>query len=269
MYRIVPAILIMLALPAAAAEVLHFKESKPLAGTKKIVVNADIGAANFTLGGPAPAGSAYGIEVEHDEAVPPKVAFDGRNLTLTSKGRKGWTWGESKNNWVVNISDKVDLNLGLKFGAAQGRLNLGSLAVKALDIESGAATLKIRWDKPNRVRLEKARIEVGTGRMDVSGLGNANIGDLSVEVSAGTGRASFDGAGKGKTTVHARVSAGAMTLQIPKEIGISILSKDSSAGSITLPDDMKGYKSANYDKANHKVDLELETSAGSLTVRRP
>jgi hypothetical protein len=51
--------------------------------------------------------------------------------------------GDKKNHWDLRFNDKVPLDVRVQVGAGEGRLNLGSLSLRTVNVEMGAGTLHL------------------------------------------------------------------------------------------------------------------------------
>lgn len=51
--------------------------------------------------------------------------------------------GNKKNHWDLRFNDKVPLDVRAQVGAGEGRLNLGSLSLRTVNVEMGAGTLRL------------------------------------------------------------------------------------------------------------------------------
>ena len=69
---------------------------------------------------------------------------DGRGTLTIEQPNTGPTHvGDAKNRWDVRLNDDIPTDLALQFGAGEARLDLGSLALRNIDIEMGVGELKM------------------------------------------------------------------------------------------------------------------------------
>ena len=98
--------------------------------------------------------------------------------------------GNKKNHWDLHFNDKVPLDLRTEVGAGEGRLNLGSLTLRSVDLQMGAGTLRLdlrgtpREDYSVRIRggVGEATVylpkDIGVSATASGGLGNISVTGL-------------------------------------------------------------------------------------------
>jgi hypothetical protein len=180
--------------------------------------------------------------------------------------------GRLKNEWDVGLSGAVPLDLELEIGAAEARLNLSELALERLDLEVGAASADIWWDRPNEEQLAEITIQCGASSLQVEGLGNANFEYLQFEGGVGSFELDFGGAWTRSATADFEVGLGSLELTIPENIGTRIEIKDSFLSDADIDrhfrrvdDDL--YESDNYETADVRLDIQIELGMGAVDVR--
>jgi hypothetical protein len=95
--------------------------------------------------------------------------------------------GNAKNHWDLRFNDHVPLDLRVKVGAGEGRLNLGSLSLQSVYLEMGAGTLSVdlrgtpRKDYSVRIRggVGEATVHL-PGDIGISATTAGGLGDISV-----------------------------------------------------------------------------------------
>jgi uncharacterized protein DUF2154 len=96
--------------------------------------------------------------------------------------------GEAKNRWNLRFNDKVPLDFRVRFGAGEGRLNLGSLSLRSVELEMGAGKLDLDL-RGSPARDYSVRIRGGVGeatvllpkKVGISATASGGLGDISVE----------------------------------------------------------------------------------------
>jgi hypothetical protein len=79
----------------------------------------------------------------------------------------------------LRLGPQVPLDVDLKFGAAEAKLELGGLRLRNLEISTGASATTLSFSKPNQESCDRAEFEVGAARFEVIGIGNLNARELS------------------------------------------------------------------------------------------
>lgn len=108
------------------------------------------------------------------------------DLTLEQHGPTSSS-GNAKNRWDLRFNDNVPLDLRVHFGAGEGRLNLGSLSLRSVNLEMGAGTLRVDL-RGTPSKDYSVRIRGGVGEatvylpreIGISATASGGIGDISV-----------------------------------------------------------------------------------------
>ena len=197
----------------------HDSQTVELKGAENVRVEIQMGAGELKMrGGAAPLMDAdFRYRSSHGK---PEVTYNvsgSRGTLVVRQPRHHSIGGNDKNQWDLRLNEDVPMDISVKMGAGQGRLDLGSVVLHDLDVEMGAGELKLdltghpRKDVDVRVRggvgdatlrlPKRARLEVeahgGLGEITASGLtkrGDRWVnepadaqGSMRVEVSGGIG----------------------------------------------------------------------------------
>jgi hypothetical protein len=149
----------------------------------------------------------------------PEVQYDvsGARGTLTIRQPSHHTIGNNdKNRWELRLNEDVPMDIRVKMGAGEGRLDLGNTALRSLDVEIGAGEMKVDLTGhphgdidvrvhggvgeatvrlPRRARLD---VEAHGGIGEITARGMAKVGDRWVNVPSGEAEA----------TIHVSVNGG-------------------------------------------------------------
>ena len=196
----------------------RFSRSVDLKGAKSVEMHIDMGAGDLTMrSGAAPLMDADFRYRSSDGK--PEVQYDlnGTRGSLTVKQPSHHSIGNNdKNQWDLRLNDDVPLDVYVKMGAGEGRLELGNTALHSLDVEVGAGEMKVdltghpRGDIDVRMRggvgeatirlPKRARVDIeahgGIGEISAQGL--TKRGDRWVNEQAQTADA----------TIHVNVNGG-------------------------------------------------------------
>ena len=91
----------------------------------------------------------------------PHVRYDetgsrGR-LTIEETGRSGFQTGNVENDWTVRLNDEVPMDLEVKLGAGDSRLDLAGMSLRNLEVDMGAGQLNLdlrgNWNRDFDVRI--------------------------------------------------------------------------------------------------------------------
>ncbi len=119
----------------------------PLQGAERADVTLEFGAGELILRGAA----SSGILAEGTfDGVEHQLSYEGNRARLRIKtpiiNRVGFPWGlgpSYKRVWSFSLSDAVPLDVTLKTGASDNKLDMRTLQVKKLRLESGASSTRI------------------------------------------------------------------------------------------------------------------------------
>jgi len=97
-----------------------------------------------------------------------------------------------ENNWELKLGDSP-MQLAITAGAYQGDLELGGLALKSLEINDGAADVRLKFSEANQVEMDTLRYITGASNIKISGLANANFASMIFRSGAGDYTLDFSG----------------------------------------------------------------------------
>lgn len=176
--------------------------------------------------------------------------------------------------WYVELTDAVPLSMDVELGAGKSDFNMSGLIVNDLDITTGASSSKLDFGERNKGEIKKLSIESGVSKFVASNLNNANFRTMQFDGGVGTYVLDFGGSLNRDVDVNINVGLGAMTIIVPKEIGLRVKYEDSWLSNLTLDDDefvrkRKGiYESQNYANAAGRMDVHVESGLGSVRIKR-
>jgi len=192
--------------------------SVDLKGAKSVQLQIDMGAGELIMRG----GAAQLMDADFRYRArdgKPEVQYDvsGARGTLTVRQPSHHTLGNNdKNQWELRLNEDVPLDIRVKMGAGEGRLDLGNTALRSLDVEIGAGEMKVDLTGhphgdidvrvhggvgeatvrlPKRARLD---VEAHGGIGEITARGMVKEGDRWVNVPSGEPDA----------TIHVNVNGG-------------------------------------------------------------
>jgi len=192
--------------------------SVDLKGAKSVQLQIDMGAGELIMRG----GAAQLMDADFRYRArdgKPEVQYDvsGARGTLTVRQPSHHTLGNNdKNQWELRLNEDVPLDIRVKMGAGEGRLDLGNTALRSLDVEIGAGEMKVDLTGhphgdidvrvhggvgeatvrlPKRARLD---VEAHGGIGEITARGMVKEGDRWVNVPSGEPDA----------TIHVSVNGG-------------------------------------------------------------
>jgi hypothetical protein len=245
--------------------------SRQVEDTRTLAVAVRYGAGDFRLV-PAGEGLLYRMTLRYDEdTTDPVATFDGRRVELgvESKGRNIRV-GRNRQSGSMELAlgRGVPMSAVFELGAVRADLDVGGLSLVDLDIKTGASASSLDVSTPNPERMPRARLQVGAAEFSARRLGNLNADQL--EVSAGVGEVTLDFSGEWQRDleVEVQMGVGSLHLRFPEGVGVrlvkqSLLTSLDSQGLVKRGD---AYESLDWDRARHRITLDVQAAFGSVDV---
>ena len=146
----------------------HLSKSIDLKGAKSAQVEIEMGAGELTVHGGAVPLLDADLRYRSSDGQP-EVHYEvsGSRGTLSVKQPSHHSIGNNdKNQWDLRLNEDVPMDISVKMGAGEGRLNLGQLALHNVDVEMGAGELKLDLTGHPRNDLD-VRVRGGVGEATV------------------------------------------------------------------------------------------------------
>lgn len=209
-------------------EIQEERHTIPLVGDQPADVDIIFGAGRLQLEAGVADKLLSGLFQYNVDRWAPEITQEGPDLTIRQGGDQekwGVPSGNVRNRWELELSPQVPLALNIRAGAGEGELDFTDLMVSELDVDLGAGDLVLRFDEPNLVPMDHLTLDAGASRIELLGVGNASpemmrlqggVGDISVDLT---------GAWSRSTEIIVRAGAGAVTLHLPKDLGVEVKTK--------------------------------------------
>ena len=247
-------------------ETVTIDEAAPDAEVAKL--SLEMGAGNLTLAG---GGDKFvsGTVTTNVAEWKPVVTREGDSITI-SQGKDDNTFGlpnnDVKNEWNLTLGD-TPMELTLKAGAYDGKLELGGAPLQRLNIADGAATSKVNFGEANPEEMKLLRYSTGASTVTITNLANANFEDMVFDGGAGTYTLDFGGELQRDGTVNIKAGVCTLTIIIPGDIPAKVnvsggLNTTNTEGTWTSAGDT-------YEKsgtATSRLTINVEMGAGTLTL---
>jgi len=273
------ALSLFLASPVMGQEWMEMRSIRQVGDESALDVEVEFAAGEMSLR-PASSGDLYAVELVYDaDSFEPlrewrrenevgflKVGIDTDHLNL----------GEWKDldrapaRLELELGTEVPTALQIMVGAAESDLDLGGVPLTELTLHTGASETKLRFEKPNPVRMERMELRVGAADFQVVQLGNARFDSFDFAGGVGDVMLDFTGDWEGDATARIKLTLGSLTLRIPADIGVKI-TKSTVLTSFETSGFQKidgGYESENWDDASEHLELHIDTKFGSVEVER-
>lgn len=189
------------------------------AGAEMIQAEVTMGAGELVLSG----GAKELLEADFTYNLPelkPEVRYEGggfRGRLSVSQGRRAEVMtGQIRNRWELKLAQDLPLDLVVRCGAGENRLDLRDVTLRSLEMHIGVGEVKV--DLRNKPKKDyEARIDGGIGQAEVivptdvgvvaeasGGIGEINVSGMKREGN----RWVNDAYGKAKTTIRLSVKGG-------------------------------------------------------------
>jgi len=181
----------------------------PAPDAEEIDLILSFGAGDFQLDGGAGNTLVSGTASYNVDDFKPEITVEGNEVRLESGELKiegiPRISDEVINEWDLELGDQV-INLEINSGAYKGDFDLGDLSLKSLKVSDGAADVRLKFPKPNRVEMESLRYQTGASNVRLTDLANANF--ASMVFRSGAGNYSLDFSGELKRNAEVIIESG-------------------------------------------------------------
>ncbi len=286
--RIAAAMALFVGLTGFAMILTDFKPFKkiPLGNEKELKVTIEGGLADISVSrgnassildaerATEESGSGRG-EIDYSERD--GIGYVSVDLSPEGKEKKGKgkhrSWNLESTSWNLRYTDAIPISFDIELGLGEGDIDMSGLNVKDFDLSTGASSVRLAFNEPNRNRIDNMTIEAGLSKFRAMGLGNANFKHLRFEGGVGRYSLDFSGALKNEADVDAEVGLGTLTITIPSNIGARILYDKSWICEFDIdPEFVKQsdteYQTDNYRSAGGRLNIRVEAGFGSVRIRR-
>lgn len=269
----------LLAFCLLAFPVSSFAQSwKTISGSRQVVDEGEVdvkltygvGVLRLSAGD---AGMLYRTRLTFDEeAATPVSEYRDGNLHLGISRYRGKSidvknWS-SEGSFDVELSPDVPLELEMELGAVKADLDFTGLAIRSLELKTGASEANLHVDEPNSESMDHASFQVGAADFHVSGVGNFNTDLVSLKAGVGSVTLELDGVWRRDQVLDIEMGLGALELRIPRSLGVK-LERSSFLTSIDTGGMVRregAYYSPNWEGAEHRVEIEISAAFGSVDI---
>ena len=273
---IVALAIIAAAAPATGAQQWQTVDvARQLHDTGMVTVKVTYAAGKLTVRG-APAPYLYSMQMRYDsERGQPLSSYDAetRSLRVGMRGKSGrWSGrgGDDAGDMQLALSRSAAMDLTMDLGATDADLDLSGMALRTLEIRTGASETTVRFDSVSRRPMERMDLNLGAAAVHARHLANAGLQKLNVRGGVGQVDLDLTGVWSHDMDVQLDVALGGVTIVVPRDVGIRI-EADKVFGSFDfggLKKHGNAWLSDGFDAATYKVRIRSATVLGKLTVER-
>jgi hypothetical protein len=246
--------------------------SRQLHDTSALQVRVQYGSGKISLAA-APPALLYEMRVRYDATrTAPIHSFAAASRTLQLGVQKqGMRIPGDENELAelrLGLGPAVPLDLSIELGATEADLDLSTLRLARLKIESHASDASVRFDAPNPLAMKTLELDVGAAGLTALRLANANAGDI--RVSAGLGNVDLDLGGEWTKDINLEIDAtlGVVTVHVPSDVGVRVELQRTLAGfghrGLTSRDG--AFYSDNWESASRKLRIRTDVKLGRFEL---
>jgi len=155
----------------------------------------------------------------------PEVAYEDNALTIEQGGTEedwGIPTGNVHNEWKLEFSPEIPLEMDVEIGAGDGELDLTGLRLTELNLDLGAGDFKVRFDEPNEASMGLLALDAGASKLEVIGIGHAGPERMKIQGGVGDITLDFSGAWPHSGDVQITAGVGSVTLYLPDDVGVRV-----------------------------------------------
>jgi hypothetical protein len=173
-----------------------------------------------------------------------------------------------KNEWDLAIKN-YPLELNIKAGGYSGEFEFGGLALTNLNIEDGAANVRLKFSTPNTASMDILRYKTGASNISMEKLANANFQTLIFQSGGGNYNLDFSGLLQKNASVFIDTGLSRLVISVPEGVPSRVnfegpLSKVILSGSWQQSGDEYF-----LDGSGPGLSFTIETKAGTVTLQNP
>jgi hypothetical protein len=253
---------------ASAQDWRTLTASRAPSGEELLRVDVEYGPGRLDIA-PGGASDLYRTSLRYDaDAYRPRVDYGSSHLRVGLEGPERKAHRPKGGHLDLRLGPDVPLDLNLKFGAAEANLELGGLRIRRGEISTGASKTTLRISRPNREACQVFELHVGAAKFHAIGLGNLNAERLSVEGGVGEMMLDFTGSWRSDLRASVQLGLGSLTLQVPRGLGLRV-ARDGFLAPFDSQELVKrgaAFYSQNWDRADHRLWLDINAAFGSIKV---
>ena len=217
------------------------------------------GRGDLTVGLTTVGDSGEWVEALTSGDADPNLSFELRDLRDLDK---------SAGTLDLKLGRRLPVDLKIAAGAAKSEVELGGVALSRLELATAASETELSFDSPNPVEMAELVIRAGAAEIRTERLGNARFESFELKGGVGDVVLDFTGEWSRDASGTVKMGVGSLKLRLPAELGVWIR-KSSFLTSFHAPGFDKvddGFRSPNWESAEHRLELELETAFGAIDV---
>jgi hypothetical protein len=267
-------LLLLCAFPLQAQTLRDFEYSRPLRGERRLRAEIEFAAGKLLLA-PGSAEQLYQLALQYDaERFQPRGSFDAGTGTVRMgvESVRGGIRVGLKNalpqTATLAFSKAVELSLDISLGAADAELELGGYRLAELELKSGASRTLVSFGQPNPGNCRSASVSSGAGEITVLQAVNSGCPEWQFDGGVGSVTVDLAGAWPADSRIELNVALGGVKLIAPRGLGLRVQMSGFLAGfeAKGFSKSGKTYTSEGYDSAKRRLEVEVSSALGGVSV---
>ncbi len=244
--------------------------SLPLTDTDAVTVQIAFGAGELDVESGA---SNQLLEAQFHYNVTewkPEVTYEDHRLTI-EQGELEESWGipsdEVRNEWKLEFSPDVPLDMTIQAGAGSGELDFGGLQITDLRMDLGAGDFDVGFDTPSETTMEHLVLNAGAAKLSITELGNAGLEEMTVQGGVGDILLDFTGDWSHSAEVEIIGGVGSYTIQVPDDVGVHVTVEGISNLDISgLRRQDDAYVNDAFGETEVELRIQITTGLGDVHI---
>jgi len=169
------------------------------------------------------------------------------------------------NEWDLSLG-KFPTDLTISAGAYEGRIDLSGVALTNLNISDGASKATVEFNSLNPVEMASLSYKTGASQVEIYGIGNANVSNVSFDGGAGDYKLDFTGILQRDINVTIKSGVSKITVVIPPDVP-AVVTVEGGLNNIS-PRGTWSITGSVYEKTGTgpKVNISVDMGVGSLDL---
>jgi hypothetical protein len=248
------------------------REAIPLGGAESATVEIRFGAGKLEVEAGASDQLLAGHFRYNVKRWAPEVTYEGSVLTVKQGGMEQEDWGiptgNVRNEWKLEFSPEIPLEMDVEVGAGDGELDFSGLQLAELELDLGAGDFEVRFDEPNEAQMGLLTLDTGASKLEVVGIGHAGPERVRIQGGVGDITLDFTGAWPRSSDVQITAGVGAVTLRLPDDVGVRVeteggLTNVNASGLRRTGD---AYVNDAFGQVATELRIQLTTGVGSIRL---
>ncbi len=206
-------------------EMYDERQAIPLSGAESAAVEVAFGSGELEVEAGVSDQLFSGHFRYNVERWAPEVTYeDGVLIVEQGSTKEDWgiPTGNIHNEWKLEFSPEIPLEMDFEIGAGDGELDFTGLQLSELDLNLGAGDFEVRFDEPNETEMSHLTLNTGASKLEVIGIGHAGPERVKVQGGIGDITLDFTGAWPHSADVQITAGVGSLTLRLPDDVGVRV-----------------------------------------------